>query len=124
MLWFHVCPLMFRQQAVFDAIGHGRLAASRPGRGRSRNRAFKSVDARLLLNAQGTKAAILAETVEGARFTFDPHSPTPGKAVAAVNGLGWSCTISSSKGSPRAGPCRSGPSSRSTTPRRTSSSCW
>ncbi len=29
----------------------------------------------------------LAETVEGARLTFDPHSPTPGKAVAAVNGF-------------------------------------
>lgn len=47
-------------QAVFDAIGHGRLA---PGRARRRggNRAFASVDARLLLNAQATKAAILAE---------------------------------------------------------------
>jgi len=29
----------------------------------------------------------LAETVEGARMQFDPHSPTPGKAVQAVNGL-------------------------------------
>ena len=29
----------------------------------------------------------LAETVEGARLTFDPHSPTPGKAVDAVNGF-------------------------------------
>ncbi|KPK09520.1 MAG: hydroxylamine oxidoreductase [Gemmatimonas sp. SG8_28] len=29
----------------------------------------------------------LAETVEGARFTFNPHSPTPGKAVSAVNGF-------------------------------------
>jgi hydroxylamine dehydrogenase len=29
----------------------------------------------------------LAETVEGARLAFDPHSPTPGKAVDAVNGL-------------------------------------
>jgi len=29
----------------------------------------------------------LAETVEGARMTFDPHSPTPGKAVDAVNGF-------------------------------------
>jgi len=29
----------------------------------------------------------LAETVEGARFSFDPHSPTPGKAVQAVNGF-------------------------------------
>jgi len=29
----------------------------------------------------------LAETVEGARFAFDPHSPTPGKAVEAVNGF-------------------------------------
>ena len=29
----------------------------------------------------------LAETVEGSRVAFSPHSPTPGKAVAAVNGL-------------------------------------
>jgi hypothetical protein len=29
----------------------------------------------------------LAETVEGARLTFDPHSPTPGKAVDLVNGF-------------------------------------
>ncbi len=29
----------------------------------------------------------LAETVEGARLEFDPHSPTPGKAVDAVNGF-------------------------------------
>ena len=29
----------------------------------------------------------LAETVEGARLTFDPHSPTPGKAVDVVRGL-------------------------------------
>ena len=29
----------------------------------------------------------LAETVEGARMSFDPHSPTPGKAVDAVNGF-------------------------------------
>ncbi len=29
----------------------------------------------------------LAETVEGARLAFDPHSPTPGKAVASVNGF-------------------------------------
>ena len=29
----------------------------------------------------------LAETVEGARMTFDPHSPTPGKAVDAVDGF-------------------------------------
>lgn len=29
----------------------------------------------------------LAETVEGAREPFDPHSPTPGMAVQAVNGL-------------------------------------
>jgi hypothetical protein len=29
----------------------------------------------------------LAETVEGARMTFDPHSPTPGKAVETVNGF-------------------------------------
>jgi len=29
----------------------------------------------------------LAETVEGARQTFDPHSPTPGKLVNAVNGF-------------------------------------
>jgi len=29
----------------------------------------------------------LAETVEGARGTFHPHSPTPGRAVDAVNGL-------------------------------------
>jgi len=28
----------------------------------------------------------LAETVEGARRTFDPHSPTPGKVVDLVNG--------------------------------------
>ncbi len=29
----------------------------------------------------------LAETVEGAREPFNPHSPTPGKAVTQVNGL-------------------------------------
>jgi hypothetical protein len=29
----------------------------------------------------------LAETVEGARLQFNPHSPTPGKAVDTVNGL-------------------------------------
>jgi hypothetical protein len=29
----------------------------------------------------------LAETVEGARMSFNPHSPTPGKAVESVNGL-------------------------------------
>jgi hypothetical protein len=29
----------------------------------------------------------LAETVEGARLTFNPHSPTPGKAVDVVNGF-------------------------------------
>ncbi len=29
----------------------------------------------------------LAETVEGARLSFVPHSPTPGKAVEAVNGF-------------------------------------
>jgi hypothetical protein len=29
----------------------------------------------------------LAETVEGARFDFNPHSPTPGKAVDTVNGM-------------------------------------
>jgi hypothetical protein len=29
----------------------------------------------------------LAETVEGARLSFDPHSPTPGKAVDVVNGF-------------------------------------
>ncbi len=29
----------------------------------------------------------LAETVEGARLSFDPHSPTPGKVVDSVNGL-------------------------------------
>ena len=29
----------------------------------------------------------LAETVEGARQPFNPHSPTPGRAVEAVNGL-------------------------------------
>jgi hypothetical protein len=29
----------------------------------------------------------LAETVEGARAPFDPHSPTPGKAVDRVNGM-------------------------------------
>jgi hypothetical protein len=29
----------------------------------------------------------LAETVEGARLEFNPHSPTPGKAVQAVNGF-------------------------------------
>ncbi|MEM1204705.1 MAG: multiheme c-type cytochrome [Acidobacteriota bacterium] len=29
----------------------------------------------------------LAETVEGAREPFNPHSPTPGKAVESVNGL-------------------------------------
>jgi len=29
----------------------------------------------------------LAETVEGARMEFNPHSPTPGKAVNAVNGF-------------------------------------
>ena len=30
---------------------------------------------------------ILAETVEGARAPFNPHSPTPGRAVEAVNGM-------------------------------------
>ncbi|MBI4606162.1 MAG: hydroxylamine oxidoreductase [Planctomycetes bacterium] len=30
---------------------------------------------------------ILAETVEGARVPFDPHSPTPGRAVSQVNGM-------------------------------------
>lgn len=29
----------------------------------------------------------LAETVEGARQPFDPHSPTPGRPVAPVNGM-------------------------------------
>ena len=29
----------------------------------------------------------LAETVEGARVPFDPHTPTPGRAVQSVNGL-------------------------------------
>jgi len=29
----------------------------------------------------------LAETVEGARVAFNPHSPTPGKAVESVNGF-------------------------------------
>ena len=29
----------------------------------------------------------LAETVEGARMAFDPHSPTPGRAVDSVNGF-------------------------------------
>jgi hydroxylamine dehydrogenase len=29
----------------------------------------------------------LAETVEGARLSFDPHSPTPGRAVDVVNGF-------------------------------------
>ena len=29
----------------------------------------------------------LAETVEGSRAPFDPHSPTPGMAVQAVNGM-------------------------------------
>ena len=29
----------------------------------------------------------LAETVEGVRMSFDPHSPTPGIAVSAVNGF-------------------------------------
>ena len=29
----------------------------------------------------------LAETVEGARMPFNPHSPTPGKAVESVNGF-------------------------------------
>ena len=29
----------------------------------------------------------LAETVEGARLAFNPHSPTPGKAVETVNGF-------------------------------------
>ena len=29
----------------------------------------------------------LAETVEGARMAFDPHSPTPGRALEPVNGM-------------------------------------
>jgi hypothetical protein len=29
----------------------------------------------------------LAETVEGARLTFSPHSPTPGRAVDGINGF-------------------------------------
>lgn len=30
---------------------------------------------------------LLAETIEGSRVPFDPHSPTPGRAVEKVNGL-------------------------------------
>ncbi|MCI0652602.1 MAG: hydroxylamine oxidoreductase [Planctomycetes bacterium] len=30
---------------------------------------------------------LLAETIEGARAPFDPHSPTPGKSVTSVNGM-------------------------------------
>ncbi len=30
---------------------------------------------------------IMAETVEGSRILFNPHSPTPGKAVEKVNGM-------------------------------------
>ena len=29
----------------------------------------------------------LAETVEGSRVPFDPHTPTPGRVAAPVNGL-------------------------------------
>jgi WD40 repeat protein len=70
-------PLRFPQrdaQAVFDAVGHGRLAPPRGRRGApakkaarragataARNYAFTSVDARLLVDEQATKAAILAE---------------------------------------------------------------
>ena len=32
----------------------------------------------------------LAETVEGSRVPFNPHSPTPGKAVESVNGMATS----------------------------------
>jgi hypothetical protein len=34
----------------------------------------------------------LAETVEGSRVPFNPHSPTPGKAVESVNGMASSFT--------------------------------
>ncbi len=35
---------------------------------------------------------ILAETVEGHRVPFNPHSPTPGKAVDQVNGMAFANT--------------------------------
>jgi len=35
---------------------------------------------------------LLAETVEGSRVSFSPHSPTPGKATRAVNGLASAST--------------------------------
>lgn len=57
-------PLRFPHrdaQAVHDAIAHGRLALPRPVRGEPGNRAFESVDAKLLVNQQATKAAILGE---------------------------------------------------------------
>jgi hypothetical protein len=31
----------------------------------------------------------LAETVEGSRVPFDPHSPTPGHDVTLVNGMSF-----------------------------------
>ncbi len=48
-------------RAVIDAFAHGRLAGGKAARQRSRNRAFDSVDAKVLINAEATKAAIFGE---------------------------------------------------------------
>lgn len=48
-------------RAVVDAFAHGHLGGGRSGRRRSRNQAFDSVDAKVLINAEATKAAILGE---------------------------------------------------------------
>ena len=48
-------------RAVVEAFAHGRPDGRAQGRRRSRNRAFDSVDARLLVNEQATKRAILDE---------------------------------------------------------------
>lgn len=48
-------------QAVYDAFVHGRLEGPRGAQQPAGNRAFESVVASVLVNAQATKAAILAE---------------------------------------------------------------
>jgi hypothetical protein len=58
-------PLLFAArdaQSVLEAFAQGRVGrVGRAPRATGRNAAFRSVDARLLVNAQATKAAILAE---------------------------------------------------------------
>ena len=48
-------------RAVVEAFAHGRLAGRPAKQRRSRNQAFDSVDAKVLVNAEATKAAILGE---------------------------------------------------------------